>query len=146
MILMDKLGRKGLLLGSFMGMSSMINRVTEWAMSMGMQAVAGSSLVSGSVLSFAMGVGPVPGLLLSEIFPSRIRAKAMAICMAVINFFVGLLFLRMLEKLGPLILYTAFVSFCLVGFLFVRKNVVETKGKTLQEIEMALLPSAELIY
>ncbi|CAH1422606.1 unnamed protein product [Lactuca virosa] len=152
MILMDKLGRKGLLLGSFMGM----------AMSMGMQAVAGSSLVSGSsvvllsvggvllfVLSFAMGVGPVPGLLLSEIFPSRIRAKAMAICMAVhwvINFFVGLLFLRMLEKLGPLILYTAFASFCLVGFLFVRKNVVETKGKTLQEIEMALLPSAELIY
>lgn len=152
MVLMDKLGRKGLLLGSFMGM----------AMSMAMQAVAGSTLVSGSsvvylsvggvllfVLSFAMGVGPVPGLLLSEIFPSRIRAKAMAICMAVhwvINFFVGLLFLRMLEKLGPLILYTAFASFCLVGFLFVRKNVVETKGKTLQEIEMALLPSAELIF
>ncbi|GKB08335.1 probable plastidic glucose transporter 3 [Tanacetum coccineum] len=65
MLLMDKLGRKALLLGSFMGM----------AMSMGMQAVAGSSLVSGSpvvylsvggvllfVLSFAMGVGPVPGL------------------------------------------------------------------------------------
>ncbi|KAK1434117.1 hypothetical protein QVD17_11035 [Tagetes erecta] len=94
MVLMDKLGRKALLLGSFMGM----------AMSMAMQAVAGSSLVSGSsvvylsvggmllfVLSFAMGVGPVPGLLLSEIFPSRIRAKAMAICMAVhwvINFFL----------------------------------------------------------
>uniref|UniRef100_A0A251RVY2 Putative major facilitator superfamily protein n=1 Tax=Helianthus annuus TaxID=4232 RepID=A0A251RVY2_HELAN len=86
MALMDKLGRKGLLLGSFLGM----------AMSMAMQAVAGSSLISGSsvvylsvggvllfVLSFAMGVGPVPGLLLSEIFPSRIRAKAMAICMAV---------------------------------------------------------------
>nr|KAJ0213387.1 hypothetical protein LSAT_V11C400197730 [Lactuca sativa] len=123
MILMDKLGRKGLLLGSFMGM----------AMSMGMQAVAGSSLVSGFVLSFAMGVGPVTGLLLSEIFPSRIRAKAMAICMAV-------------DWLGPLILYTVLASFCLVGFLFVRKNVVETKGKTLQEIERALLPSAELIY
>ncbi|KAJ0639430.1 putative major facilitator, sugar transporter, major facilitator superfamily [Helianthus annuus] len=89
-----------------------------------------------------MGVGPVPGLLLSEIFPSRIRAKAMAICMAVhwvINFFVGLLFLRLLEQLGPLILYTVFASFCVVGFFFVRKNVVETKGKTLQEIEMALL-------
>ncbi|GJW87636.1 gypsy type transposase [Tanacetum coccineum] len=87
MLLMDKL--KALLLGSFMGMLIQ-------ATSMGMQAVAGSSLVSGSrvvylsvggvllfVLSFAMGVGPVPGLLLSEIFPGRIRAKAMAICMAV---------------------------------------------------------------
>ncbi|KAI7736428.1 hypothetical protein M8C21_016101 [Ambrosia artemisiifolia] len=86
MVLMDKLGRRGLLIGSFLGM----------AMSMGMQAVAGSTLISGSsvvylsvggvllfVLAFAMGVGPVPGLLLSEIFPSRIRAKAMAICMAV---------------------------------------------------------------
>ncbi|PWA98340.1 putative plastidic glucose transporter 3 [Artemisia annua] len=120
------------------------------AMSMGMQAVAGSSLVSGSpvvylsvggvllfVLSFAMGVGPVPGLLLSEIFPGRIRAKAMAICMAVhwvINFFVGLLFLRMLEQVGPLILYTVSASFCLVGFVFVRKKV--------QEIEMALLPAS----
>lgn len=147
MILMDKLGRKGLLLGSFMGM----------ALSMAMQAAAGSSLVAGSsvvylsvggvllfVLSFSMGVGPVPGLLLSEILPGRIRAKAMAICMAVhwvINFFVGLLFLRMLEQLGPLYLYTIFASFCLVGFFFVRNNVVETKGKTLQEIEMALLPA-----
>ncbi|PWA94112.1 hexose transporter family protein [Artemisia annua] len=145
MILMDKLGRKALLHGSFMGMLIQ-------AMSIGMQAVVGSSLVSGLqwctylfVLSFAMSVGLVPGLLLTEIFPGRIRAKAMAICMAVhwvINFFVGLLILRMLEQVGPLILYTVFASFCLVGFVFFRKNVVETKGKTLQEIEMALLPAS----
>lgn len=32
---------------------------------------------------FALGAGPVPGLLLPEIFPSRIRAKAMAVCMCV---------------------------------------------------------------
>lgn len=41
---------------------------------------------------FALGAGPVPGLLLPEIFPSRIRAKAMAICMSVhwvIFHFVG---------------------------------------------------------
>lgn len=35
------------------------------------------------VLTFALGAGPVPSLLLPEIFPSRIRAKAMAICMSV---------------------------------------------------------------
>lgn len=35
------------------------------------------------VLTFSLGAGPVPGLLLSEILPSRIRAKAMAVCMAV---------------------------------------------------------------
>ena len=35
------------------------------------------------VFSFALGVGPVPSLLLPEIFPNRIRAKAMAVCMCV---------------------------------------------------------------
>ncbi|GAB4850215.1 hypothetical protein Ancab_029509 [Ancistrocladus abbreviatus] len=146
-ILMDKLGRKVLLLGSFLGM----------AMSMALQVGATTSFVSTTgalylsvggmllfVLTFSLGAGPVPSLLLSEIFPNRIRAKAMAFCMAVhwvINFFVGLLFLRLLEQLGPQILYTLFATSCLIAFAFVRNNVLETKGKTLQEIEIALLPA-----
>ncbi|KAG8379971.1 hypothetical protein BUALT_Bualt07G0145000 [Buddleja alternifolia] len=140
MILMDRLGRKLLL-----------------AVAMSLQVFAASDFLLGSgklylsvggmllfVLTFALGAGPVPSLLLSEIFPSRIRAKAMAVCMAVhwvINFFVGLLFLHLLEVLGPQILYSIFGTFCLMGVAFVKKNVVETKGKTLQEIEIALLPS-----
>ncbi|MFQ6639073.1 hypothetical protein Gotur_015900 [Gossypium turneri] len=86
LVSMDKLGRKALLIASFSGM----------AVAMIIQATSASSLVSGSsviylsvggmllfVLTFAMGAGPVPGLLLSEMFPSRVRAKAMSICMAV---------------------------------------------------------------
>ncbi|KAJ6394677.1 hypothetical protein OIU77_023809 [Salix suchowensis] len=108
MIMMDKLGRKVLLTGSFFGM----------AISMGLQAIAATSFVSSFaalylsvggmllfVLMFSLGAGPVPSLLLSEILPGRIRAKALAVCMAVhwvINFFVGLLFLRLLEQIGPL--------------------------------------------
>ncbi|KAG5225686.1 plastidic glucose transporter [Salix suchowensis] len=146
MVLMDKLGRKVLLLWSFFGM----------AVSMGLQVVAASSNMLGSgtlylsvggmlmfVFTFAIGAGPVPGLLLPEIFPSRIRAKAMAVCMSVhwvVNFFVGLLFLRLLEQLGPRILYTIFGTFCLMAVVFVKRNVTETKGKSLQEIEIALLP------
>ncbi|KAK9705958.1 hypothetical protein RND81_07G095300 [Saponaria officinalis] len=145
MSLMDKLGRKLLLLWSFLGM----------ALSMGLQVAGASSYMPKSmafylsvggmllfVLTFAIGAGPVPGLLLPEIFPSRIRAKAMAFCMSVhwvINFFVGLLFLRLLEQLGPQLLYTVFSSVCLIAVAFVKKNVVETKGKSLQEIEIALL-------
>ncbi|KAL6334881.1 hypothetical protein AAG906_023686 [Vitis piasezkii] len=145
MILMDKLGRRVLLLVSFSGMAA----------SMGLQVTAASSFASESgalylsvggmllcVLTFSLGAGPVPGLLLAEIFPSRIRAKAMAVCLSVhwvINFFVGLLFLRLLEQIGPQILYTIFATFCLIAVAFVKKNVVETKGKSLQEIEVALL-------
>lgn len=58
-----------------------------------------------------------------------------------VNFFVGLLFLRLLEQLGPKLLYTFFATCCLIGFAFVKKNVLETKGKSLQEIELALLPA-----
>ncbi|PON31806.1 Sugar/inositol transporter [Parasponia andersonii] len=151
MILMDKLGRKLLLLGSFSGM----------AVSLSIQVIAASSLTSGSralylsvggvllngqcrfVLMFSLGAGPVPSLLLSEIFPGRIRAEAMAICMAVhwvINFFVGLFFLRLLEQIGAQYLYSIFATFCFVAVIFVKRNVVETKGKTLQEIERALVP------
>ncbi|XP_010249665.1 PREDICTED: probable plastidic glucose transporter 2 [Nelumbo nucifera] len=146
MILMDKLGRKVLLVGSFLGM----------AVAMGIQVIAAGFHILGSgalylsvggmllfVFTFAMGAGPVPGLLLPEIFPSRIRAKAMAVCMSVhwvVNFFVGLLFLRLLEQFGPQVLYTMFSTFCLIAVVFVKRNVVETKGKSLQELEIALLP------
>ncbi|WVZ18280.1 hypothetical protein V8G54_005602 [Vigna mungo] len=137
--LMDKLGRKVLLFWSFFGM----------AIAMMLQATGATSLVSNVgtlyfsvggmllfVFTFALGAGPVPGLLLPEIFPSRIRAKAMA----VINFFVSLLFLRLLEKLGPQLLYSMFATFCIMAVIFVKRNVVETKGKSLHEIEIALLP------
>ncbi|XP_043704559.1 probable plastidic glucose transporter 2 isoform X2 [Telopea speciosissima] len=146
MILMDKMGRKGLLLASFTGMAG----------AMGIQVTAAGSFLPGSaamclsvsgmllfVLTFAVGAGPVPGLLLPEIFPSRIRAKAMAVCLSVhwaINFFVGLLFLRLLEVLGPQVLYSIFATFCLMAVVFVKRNVIETKGKSLQEIEITLLP------
>ncbi|KAF5181158.1 Major facilitator superfamily protein [Thalictrum thalictroides] len=146
MVSMDKLGRKVLLLGSFSGM----------VVAMGLQAIAASSIVTGSgsvylsvggmllfVLMFSLGAGPVPGLLLSEILPGRIRAKAMAVCLSVhwvINFFVGLLFLQLLEQLGPLILYSIFATFSLMAVAFVKKSILETKGKSLQEIEIALLP------
>uniref|UniRef100_M4CH51 Major facilitator superfamily (MFS) profile domain-containing protein n=1 Tax=Brassica campestris TaxID=3711 RepID=M4CH51_BRACM len=144
-VLMDKLGRKVLLIGSFAGM----------AVSLGLQALAHTSYsstfgtlflsVGGMllfVLSFATGAGPVPSILLSEICPGRLRATALAVCLAVhwvINFFVGLLFLRMLEQLGSVLLNAIFGFFCVVAVIFVQKNVIETKGKSLQEIEISLL-------
>ncbi|KAG5379910.1 hypothetical protein IGI04_027752 [Brassica rapa subsp. trilocularis] len=144
-VLMDKLGRKVLLIGSFAGM----------AVSLGLQALAHTSYsstfgtlflsVGGMllfVLSFATGAGPVPSILLSEICPGRLRATALAVCLAVhwvINFFVGLLFLRMLEQLGSVLLNAIFGFFCVVAVIFVQKNVIETKGKSLQEIEINLL-------
>ncbi|KAK4396999.1 putative plastidic glucose transporter 2 [Sesamum angolense] len=146
--LMDKLGRKALLLCSFFGMAvCTVLQVLATALSASNPtafylSVGGMLLF---VLMYAVGAGPVPGLLLPEIFPSRIRAKAMAVSMAVhwvLNFFVGLLFLRLLDVMGPGPLYSMFGAFCLLAVVFVKRNVLETKGKSLQEIEIALLPQS----
>ncbi|KAM7509535.1 hypothetical protein LguiA_019988 [Lonicera macranthoides] len=146
LLLMDKLGRKVLLLWSFSGMAASTSlQVTAAGLSssnsLALYLSVGGMLMF--VLSFAVGAGPVPGLLLPEILPSRIRAKAMAFCMSVhwvFNFMVGLLFLRLLEQMGAQLLYSMFGAFCLIAVIFVKRNVMETKGKSLQEIEIALLP------
>lgn len=146
MTLMDKVGRKLLLLWSFLGMALSMGLQVAEASSYMPKAVAFYLSVGGVllyVLTFAVGAGPVPGLLLPEIFPSRIRAKAIAFCMSVhwvFNFLVGLLFLRLLEKIGPQLLYTVFSTICLIAVAFIKRNVIETKGRSLQEIEIALLP------
>ncbi|KAH9300453.1 hypothetical protein KI387_012036, partial [Taxus chinensis] len=84
--LMDKLGRKMLLLWSFFGMG------VAMAVQAAAASLTGSSYgrillsIGGTlffVFMFALGAGPVPALLLPEIFNSRIRAKAMAVCMCV---------------------------------------------------------------
>ncbi|CAA3033416.1 probable plastidic glucose transporter 2 isoform X1 [Olea europaea subsp. europaea] len=146
LVLIDKLGRRVLLLWSFFGMAvSMALQVLTAAL---FSSSSGSFYLSTAsmllfVLTFATGAGPVPSLLLPEIFPCRIRAKAMAFCMSVhwvLNFLVGLMFLRLLDQFGPALLYSIFCTFCLLAVVFVKRNVMETKGKSLQEIEIALLP------
>ncbi|KAF8780764.1 hypothetical protein HU200_001181 [Digitaria exilis] len=93
------------------------------------------------VLSFALGAGPVPALLLPEIFASRIRAKAVALSLGmhwVSNFFIGLYFLSVVNKFGISTVYLGFASVCALAVLYIAGNVVETKGRSLEEIEREL--------
>ncbi|KAL3699632.1 hypothetical protein R1sor_017654 [Riccia sorocarpa] len=146
-VLMDKQGRRKLMIWSFTGM----------AVAMNLQAAAAGlpilapyqgvlSLVAtlSYVFMFALGAGPVPGLLLPEIFASRIRGKAITVAMCVhwaFNFMVGLFFLQLLQQLGASVVYCFFAAVCLVAAVFVKKNVLETKGRSLEEIEIMLMSS-----
>ncbi|KAJ7524070.1 hypothetical protein O6H91_18G076200 [Diphasiastrum complanatum] len=143
--LMDRKGRRSLLIWSFSGM----------AFAMAMQAAVGSlhaaSSLQGSisllatslyVFMFAIGAGPVPALLLPEIFPNAIRAKAMSVAMCVHwvgNVLIGLTYLDLLHHLGAATLYSFFTAVCLLAALFVKKHVLETKGRSLEDIEAFLL-------
>ena len=58
----------------------------------------------------------------------------------VCNFIIGLLFLSVVEKVGVSVVYLGFGSVCLGGAFYVLNNVVETKGRSLEEIERELSP------
>ncbi|XP_021755097.1 plastidic glucose transporter 4-like [Chenopodium quinoa] len=145
--LMDRQGRKSLLMTSFSGMAAsmlLLSLSFTWkalAPYSGTLAVVGTVLY---VLSFSLGAGPVPALLLPEIFASRIRAKAVALSLGMhwaSNFVIGLYFLSVVTKFGISKVYLAFASVCLLAVLYIAGNVVETKGRSLEEIELALNPS-----
>ncbi|KAL0423999.1 UNVERIFIED_CONTAM: Plastidic glucose transporter 4 [Sesamum radiatum] len=145
--LMDKQGRKSLLLTSFAGMAAsmlLLSLTFTWpalAPYSGTLAVLGTVLY---VLSFSLGAGPVPALLLPEIFASRIRAKAVALSLGmhwISNFVIGLYFLSVVNKFGISTVYLGFASVCLLAVMYIAGNVVETKGRSLEEIERALSPA-----
>ncbi|KAK6150992.1 hypothetical protein DH2020_015924 [Rehmannia glutinosa] len=145
--LMDKQGRKSLLVTSFAGMAAsmlLLSLSFTWkvlAPYSGTLAVLGTVLY---VLSFSLGAGPVPALLLPEIFASRIRAKAVALSLGmhwISNFVIGLYFLSVVNKFGISTVYLGFASVCILAVMYIAGNVVETKGRSLEEIERALSPA-----
>lgn len=141
--LVDRLGRKPLMLigsaGMFlsltaMGLATYFNRTEGWLL----------AIILGYIASFSLAVGPVTWVLLSEIFPTRMRGVAMAfatICMWVANYAVSQTF-PMLDKSGPLIAlfhhalpFWVYAFFCIVLFALVAAYIPETKGKSLEAIE-----------
>ena len=143
--LMEKAGRKQLLRLSFTGMG-----ICMLLMAMGLALpilapISGAIALFGTlgyVLCFAAGAGPVPGLLVPEITGDRIRGTAVALAMGshwVCNFFVGQLFLPAVSAFGVASVYTFFAFMCAAAVWFTSEQVVETKGKSLKEIETAMM-------
>ncbi|CAN0913675.1 Plastidic glucose transporter 4 [Linum grandiflorum] len=146
--LMDKQGRKSLLITSFLGMAAsmlLLSLSLTWKV---LAPYSGTLAVLGTVcyvLSFSLGAGPVPALLLPEIFASRIRAKAVSLSLGmhwIANFVIGLYFLSVVNKYGISMVYLGFSGVCLLAVVYVLNNVVETKGRSLEEIERALTTPA----
>ncbi|XP_078431058.1 plastidic GLC translocator [Wolffia australiana] len=144
--LMDKQGRKSLLTASFLGMAAsmlLLSLSSSWS---ALASYSGTLAVLGTVLyvlSFSLGAGPVPALLLPEIFASRIRAKAVALSLGthwVCNFVIGLSFLSVVNQFGIARVYLGFALSCLLAVLFISRFVVETKGLSLEAIELSLSP------
>ncbi|MEP7141858.1 MAG: sugar porter family MFS transporter [Ferruginibacter sp.] len=134
----DKAGRKVLLMAGSAGMAICLAIIGG---AFYMDAVKGY-LVLVAILAyiacFALSLGPLTFVVIAEIFPNRVRGRAMSICLFFLwtaVYFVSQFFPILLQSIGSAYTFWIFMTMSVIAFLFVWKVVPETKGKTLEEIE-----------
>jgi MFS family permease len=144
--LLDRVGRRPLLLGGTAGMAAgMIIVALTFAFG-GSQLHGGAAYVAIAGLliytgSFAIGLGPVFWLLISEIYPVRIRGQAMSVATMAnwgANFAVTVSFLTLLGAIGNAGTFFLFGGLSLVALAYFQRKVPETRNRSLQDIERDL--------
>ena len=98
--------------------------------------------ILGFVASFAVSLGPVMWVLFSELFPNQLRGLAISFVGLVnsgISFGVQLVFPWELENLGNSMTFFIYGIFALVGLIFIARNLPETKGASLEELQKRLV-------
>jgi MFS family permease len=94
------------------------------------------------VAAFAISLGPVMWTLLSEIFPGNIKGIAISVVgffNSLVSFTVTQFFPWELTNLGPTLTFAIYAGMSILSLLFVMKYVIETKGKSLEEVEELLI-------
>ena len=132
----DKWGRKPLLIVGSLGMAVGMFAISGLAYA---DVIGISTLVFIIIYtaSFMMSWGPICWVLISEIFPNKIRGQAVAIAVAfqwAANYFISSTYPPMMEYSGALT-YGFYGLMSVLSALFVWKMIPETKGKTLEELE-----------
>jgi MFS family permease len=90
------------------------------------------------VAFFSVGMGPGVWVIISELFPTRVRGRAMAIATVFLwaaCLLVTLSFLSLMNALTASGTFWLYALLCTFTFLFIWRSLPETKGKTLEEIE-----------
>lgn len=148
--LIDKVGRKPLLLIGSLGQAVML-AVLAVLFSMAPIGADGNLILEGSqglyallaanayIAFFAFSWGPVMWVMLGEMFPNQFRGAALAICGLSqwgANFIITMSFPILLSSLGLGVSYGIYAFFGIVAYFFVKKFVSETKGLTLEELSI----------
>ncbi|SHN27638.1 sugar porter family MFS transporter [Mucilaginibacter sp. OK098] len=136
----DKLGRRPLMLGGALGLS-----VVYIILAFLLQNHSSAGLVSIFVLlaisMYSMSLAPVTWVLISEIFPNKIRGLASSVAIVSLwgaYFILVFTFPILAKKLGAYGPFYLYAGICFLGFLFIKGKVKETKGQTLEELEQHL--------
>lgn len=137
MYTVDKFGRKALM---SLGAASLacIYVILGACYYFNITGVALLILVVLAIACYAMSLAPVTWVVISELFPNKVRGKAMAVCTFALwsaCFVLTYTFPIMNSGLGAHGTFWIYGLICVLGFIFIKRNLKETKGKTLEEIE-----------
>lgn len=140
-MLVDRVGRKPLL---YVGVGGMTIALFVLAYSFSHEAAIGASLGMVAIgclvlyiASFALSLGAIAWILVSEVFPLRVRGRGVAVATlasGISNFAVSLTFLTMIKTVGSASTFAIYGVLSIVTLLFVRFVVPETCGRELESI------------
>jgi MFS transporter, SP family, galactose:H+ symporter len=141
MWLMDRVGRRPLLLTGIAGMAislGLLGYVFQISARGGDISTIAVITLMAYVASFAISLGPIFWLLIAEIYPLKIRGGAEGIAAGAnwaANFLVSLTFLTLVQMFGPSKTFWLYGALAVLAWIFSYNLVPETKGRTLEEIE-----------
>ena len=151
MAIIDKVGRKNLLLVGQLGMVTVLGLFGYGLLSGNISGYWLVALLVSYIAFFASSMGVVIWVVLSEMFPNIIRARGASIGSSanwVVNASLNFLFpvvigyfgtTKAAQQIGMSYAFIFFSVFTFIGFLYVNKYLIETKGKTLEQIEKEVL-------
>jgi sugar porter (SP) family MFS transporter len=99
-------------------------------------------LVLAAIGCYAMSLAPVTWVVISEIFPNRVRGAAMSVAVSSLwlaCFILTYTFPLLNERFGPAGTFWLYAAVCSAGFVFILARLPETKGQTLEDIERQLV-------
>jgi sugar porter (SP) family MFS transporter len=147
--LVDRIGRKPLL---YAGVTGMMCSLFVLSYSFHNQPALGSSLgvvatacLMVYIICFAASMGPIAWILVSEVFPLRVRGRGVAAASlgsGVANFIVSITFLSLIATVGNAATFSIYGAFCVVTLFFVYFIVPETKGRELESISAPFITTA----
>src|ERR1700693_498942 len=141
LVLVDRVGRKPLL---YVGIGGMTAALLVLSFCFHQQAELGPSLgkIATACLMFfitcyAFSIGPIAWIIVSEVFPLRVRGRGVAaatLSFGTSNFLISLTFLSLLKAAGTSLTLIMYGAFCILTLFFVRFVIPETKGRELESI------------
>ncbi|MBB3187374.1 sugar porter family MFS transporter [Microbacter margulisiae] len=143
MFTVDKLGRKKLMLLGSIGLA-LTYILLGGAFWFHLKGIAVLTFVVIAIAIYAMSLAPIVWVILSEIFPNRIRGAAMALAtfaLWIACFILTYTFPLLNKSLGAAPTFWIYALICLFGFFFILLKLPETKGKTLESIEKEITES-----